>query len=39
MQMPFGLWMALARATPLEGWRLEDEQGQLGDTQAPTQDS
>ena len=33
MQMPFGLWMALARATPLEGWRLEDAQGQLGDTQ------
>jgi len=32
MQMPFGLWMALARATPLEGWRLEDAQGQLGDT-------
>ena len=33
MQMPFGLWMALARSTPLEGWRLEDAQGQLGDTQ------
>lgn len=32
LQMPFGLWMALARATPLEGWRLEDAQGQLGDT-------
>ena len=32
MQMPFGLWMALARATPLEGWRFEDAQGQLGDT-------
>lgn len=32
MRMPFGLWMALARATPLEGWRLEDAQGQLGDT-------
>ena len=32
MQMPFGLWMALARATPLAGWRLEDAQGQLGDT-------
>lgn len=32
MQMPLGLWMALARATPLEGWRLEDVQGQLGDT-------
>jgi len=38
MQMPFVLWMALARATPLEGWRLEDEQGQLGDTQAPPLD-
>ena len=33
MQVPFGLWMALARATPLEGWRLEDAQGHLGDTQ------
>ncbi len=32
MQMPFCLWMALARATPLEGWRLEDAQAQLGDT-------
>ncbi len=33
MQMPFGLWMALARATPLGGWRLEDAQAHLGDTQ------
>ena len=32
MRMPFGLWMALARTTPLEGWRLEDDQGRLGDT-------
>ncbi|MES2098653.1 MAG: hypothetical protein V4569_02440 [Pseudomonadota bacterium] len=32
MQMPFGLWMALARSTPLEGWRLDDAQAQLGDT-------
>ena len=32
LQMPFGLWMALARATPLEGWRLEDAQAHLGDT-------
>ncbi|HEX7441541.1 MAG TPA: hypothetical protein VF319_15745 [Caldimonas sp.] len=32
MRMPFQLWMALARATPLPGWRLEDEQGWLGDT-------
>ncbi len=31
MRMSFGLWMALARATPLEGWRLEDAQGLLGD--------
>ncbi|MEP7099870.1 MAG: hypothetical protein ABI781_05140 [Burkholderiales bacterium] len=31
MQMPFDLWMALARATPLEGWRLEEAQGLLGD--------
>ena len=33
MQMPFGLWMALARAAPLEGWRLEEAQAHLGDTQ------
>jgi hypothetical protein len=32
MRMPFQLWMALARATPLAGWRLEDEQRGLGDT-------
>ena len=32
MRMPFQLWMALARATPLPGWRAEDEQGCLGDT-------
>lgn len=32
MRMPFGLWMALARATPLEGWRADDAQGRLGDT-------
>jgi hypothetical protein len=32
MAMPFQLWMALARATPLPGWRFEDEQGCLGDT-------
>ena len=30
--IPIGLWMALARATPLEGWRFEDGQGHLGDT-------
>jgi hypothetical protein len=31
MQMSFGLWMSLARATPLEGWRLEDAQGLLAE--------
>ena len=30
-RMSFPLWMALARATPVEGWRLEDAQGALGD--------
>ena len=39
LQMPFGVWMALARATPLEGWRLDDAQGQLGDTQASAPDA
>ena len=33
MRLPFDAWMALARATPLAGWRLEDSQGLLGDTQ------
>jgi hypothetical protein len=28
--MGFALWMALARATPVEGWRLEDAQAALG---------
>ncbi len=27
----FALWMALARATPVEGWRLDDAQIALGD--------
>ena len=35
MQMPFGLWMALARATPVEGWRLDDAQGLLSDGLLP----
>jgi len=26
----FALWMALARATPVEGWRLDDAQAALG---------
>jgi hypothetical protein len=37
MQMPFGLWMALARATPLDGWTLQDSQGHLGEMRT-TQD-
>jgi hypothetical protein len=31
MQMSLGLWMALARATPVEGWRHEEAQGWLGE--------
>jgi hypothetical protein len=34
-RLPFALWMALARSTPLDGWRLEDAQGHLGDTRTP----
>jgi hypothetical protein len=30
MRLPFATWMALARATPLQGWRDEDAQGWLG---------
>lgn len=30
-RLPFGTWMALARATPLDGWRAEEAQGWLGD--------
>jgi hypothetical protein len=26
----FAVWMALARATPVDGWRLDDAQGELG---------
>jgi hypothetical protein len=32
MRLPFDAWMALARAVPVDGWRLEDAQGCLGDT-------
>jgi hypothetical protein len=32
LRMGFAMWMALARATPVEGWRLDDAQGALGDT-------
>ncbi len=30
LRMSFGLWMSLARATPLPGWRADDAQGHLG---------
>jgi hypothetical protein len=30
LRLPFGAWMALARATPVEGWRTEEAQGWLG---------
>lgn len=35
MRLPFPTWMALARATPLDGWRNDDAQLLLGD---PTPD-
>lgn len=35
MQMPFGSWMALARAAPVDGWRLDDAQARLGDPLRP----
>ena len=31
MKMSLPLWMALARATPVEGWRNDEAQGWLGD--------
>jgi hypothetical protein len=31
LRMGFSIWMALARATPVEGWRLDDAQAALGD--------
>lgn len=31
LKMGFAMWMALARATPVEGWRLDDAQSSLGD--------
>lgn len=31
----FDVWMALARATPVGGWRLDDAQGALGDPGSP----
>ena len=33
--MPLQVWMALARATPLPGWRDEEAQGWLGDPLPP----
>ena len=39
LRLPFDAWMALARATPVDGWRFEDAQGWLGDTQASSQES
>lgn len=32
VRLPFDTWMALARATPMDGWRLEHAQACLGDT-------
>jgi hypothetical protein len=34
-RMSFPLWMALARATPVEGWRIEDAQAALGGDRRP----
>lgn len=36
VRLPFATWMALARATPLDGWRSDDAQLLLGD---PTLDT
>jgi hypothetical protein len=33
--MPFAVWMALARATPVDNSALADVQRRLGDTQPP----
>ena len=38
-RMSFPLWMALARATPVEGWRLEDAQAGLGADRAADDDA
>ncbi len=34
MRLPFAAWMALARATPVDGWREDDAQGLLGEAGA-----
>jgi DNA-binding MarR family transcriptional regulator len=31
LRLPFGAWMALARATPVDGWRHDEAQRWLGD--------
>jgi hypothetical protein len=31
LKMGFAIWMALARGTPVDGWRLDDAQSALGD--------
>ena len=31
LRLPFAAWMALARATPVEGWRMDEAQRWLGD--------
>ncbi len=36
-QLPFAAWMALAKATPLPGWRDDEAQGWLGDPAAAGQ--
>ena len=38
VRLPFDTWMALARATPLPGWRNDDAQGWLSDTEQPCTD-
>jgi hypothetical protein len=36
MRLPFPTWLALARATPLDGWKNDDSQLLLGDPTPPT---
>lgn len=36
VRMSFGLWMALARATPVEGWRIDNEQAGLRGADGPS---
>lgn len=33
-RLPFPTWMALARSTPMDGWREDEAQGLLGDPEA-----